>query len=578
MAQGFDFICPSCLMSGGRERSRDNTETKLNTIRDIAFSMPDSMFQALRMPLEKDHPSISKELNEKRDLICCITWQDITDCLVMPYHEGNVLCGTYTLTTGWLKQNCDRFRLDADNISGLPDDMILLERELGFYHSMVDGHRFPEKIRDWDSQVVISNERRCARCGQLLSPDTGRARELRILLQGSSRAGKTSCIIAILSKLLEKQFEESEGFRAELTLQKKTDENAASRYHEWLWQEICYYRQNIKVEKTDTVREKPIIYSLLVKVDRKEMVLTFVDMPGEYFDEADEKQQKEKSERLLKLYAPIYELCDSVWTCLRYETVVSRELTDEQWAKLANNTGLSMEIASHTEYAKYRIRFRELTQEFQNRGYKAPKHAVILTMTDGIVSVYDHTDQELQNMRDNHIIPAEEDSEKAPELITCEGRDRHMVFQERACYTLCHRISTYIRNKNKGLYTLFQSFSPQTKYFAMAAYGHPALPRPADAAKRLKTGQKPEPFQIDLPLLWTMAVTDHLPIQYEVNYTQTFGFLRSLRERRTSASAGQRMHTCDAFSDADKAAVENLLNDNETYMDHLHTLKRGESL
>lgn len=578
MAQGFDFICPSCLMSAGRERSRDNSESKLNTVRDIAFSMPDSMFQALRMPLEKDYPNISKELSEKRDLICCITWQDVDDCLMQPYHQGSVLCGTYTLTTGWLKENYERFNLDAANIATLPDDMILLERELGFYHTMVGGHRFPEKIRDWDSQVVISNERRCAKCGQLLSPDTGRARELRILLQGSSRAGKTSCIIAILSKLLEKQFEETEGFRAELTLQKKADASTTSSYHEWLWREICYYRQNIKVEKTGTVREMPIVYSLLVKVDSEEMVLTFVDMPGEYFDEADENQQKQDSERLLKLYAPIYELCDMVWTCLRYETVVSKDLTDEQWAKLASDTGLSIDIASNTEYAKYRIRFRELTQEFRNRGYKPPKHAVILTMTDGIVSVYDHTDQELQNMRDNHIIPAENDSEKAPELIAYAGRDRRMVFQERACYNLCHRISTYIRNKNSGLYTLFQSFSPQTKYFAMAAYGHPALDRPAAEANRKKTGQKPKPFQIDLPLLWTMAVTDHLPIQYEVNCQRKLDLIHSLRAHRTMEPAGQRTQICGAFSDADKAAHENLLSDNETYKDHLYTLKRGESV
>ena len=112
----------------------------------------------------------------------------------------------------------------------------------------------------------------------------------------------------------------------------------------------------------------------------------------------------------------------------------------------------------------------------------------------------------------------------------------------------------------------------------MAAYGHPALPRPAATANRQETGQTPNPFQVDLPLLWTMAVTDHLPIQYELNCQRRLGFIGSIAARRTMEPAGQQSHICSAFSQADKETQENLLKDNDTYKDHFYTLKRGESV
>lgn len=573
MAQGYEFICTSCLMASSQEDDQSKKVLGLNSTADIAFSMPDSMFEELRRPLQENHSELSKEMNDKRDLICCITWEDVDSCLVKPWHEGKVLVGTYTLTGSWLKKNCVRFKLTPENVADLPDDMFLLQKKLGFYHSNVADCRFPEKIRDWDSQVVISNERRCIKCGQRLSPDTGRAKELRILLQGSSRAGKTSAILAIVSKLLEKGFDEDDvGFRAQLTLRKKDDGEDVSRYHEWLAKEIEYYQQSIKVEKTDQNQDKIFLYSLLVRADSKKLVLTFVDMPGEYFDKADEKDQPQEKEKLLKLYAPIYNLCDVVWTCLRYETVVSQNMTDAQWQKLENDTGLSKELASYTEYRKYRSRLDELTKEFNDRGFTQPKHAVILTMTDSIVSVYAPSDEELQNMRSNHIIPAVNDKEEAPELITITGCDRHMVFLERSCYNLCHRISNYISQKNRLLHKLFNSFSPQTKYFAIAAYGHPALDRPTGETTLQKTNQKPHPYHIELPLLWTMAVCGYLPIQYEIKLNRKLGFLERLRQGRTTAPAGKQMHICNSFSESDPATVRNLLHENETYQEHFRTL------
>ena len=42
---GFDFICPTCLMAEGEHKG-------LNSIADIAYSMPHSLFQRLFEPLQ----------------------------------------------------------------------------------------------------------------------------------------------------------------------------------------------------------------------------------------------------------------------------------------------------------------------------------------------------------------------------------------------------------------------------------------------------------------------------------------------------------------------------------------------
>ncbi len=569
MGKGFDFICPSCLMA-------NRYSNELNSISDIAYSMPDSLFEKLRSALEKEHADLAKEMNAKPDLICCITWGDIEECLITPMPEGSVLWGTYTLTSDWLKRNGQRFGLTKEALDALPDGSILLEEGLGFFHTIVDGCKFPTIIRDMD-QHLLSDERRCAKCGQLLSPDTGKAEELRILLQGSSRAGKTSCMIAVFDKLLENNYLVETGFRSELSEGSGPNATDLKRYHNWIRQELEYYRKGIKVEKTHTAVEKPIAYSLLVKIDDREFVLTFVDMPGEYFDKADEQQQKE--ENLLKLYLPIYDKCHVVWTCLRYETVVSRELTEEQWDKLAHNTGLPRSHAAATDYQKYYSGFSKLIREFESRGRKRPAHAVILTVTDGIVSVYDPDENDLNQMRNHHIIPGLPEME--PQLIQFKTDTEEMVFRERECYNLCRRVSSYIQGKNQNIYALFQKFSSQTKYFALAAYGRPALDRPSGTAASVDVGQgmPPAPFHVEMPLFWSMAIGGFLPIEYKVHYERELGLAMSLWKGKSGREKiGDQWKICRSFHKADAATSENLLEDKERYKEHYTILKKGETI
>jgi hypothetical protein len=263
---------------------------------------------------------------------------------------------------------------------------------------------------------------------------------------------------------------------------------------------------------------------------------------------------------------PIYNQCHVIWTCLRYETIIPQIFSEEQWKKLDQNTGLSKDLANCMDFEKYAHRMESLSKEYHARNYEPPVHAVILTMTDGITSVHTPAATEQHEMEAKYIIPG---MNTAPIALIPPGNK--ITLDERICYRLCYYVSSYIREKNPRIPLLFQNFSEQTKYFALAAYGHPAVKYTPENASSAKP---PEPFHVEVPLLWSMAVSGFLPIKYAVDHYQE----RNLWSRVIlGQSRTQRVSGPDKtayFNQDDPAFRNNLLRNLDEYQRHVKGEKK----
>lgn len=587
------FICPRCLM-------KNHDSKQLNSVENIAFDMPKDIFNQMHSVLSKDCPELAKAMNARADQVRCITEGDMAECFLEDRREGAYLWGTFTLTGEWLKHNAQRLSLDekfaedlslnpaqaGDELAKLDDKTVLYTGELGFCYEIRDGIKFPVRIRARYLEGVLSDDRRCARCGRLLSPDTGRAEELRILLQGSSRAGKTSCIIAIISKLLENEDDEDAPIWAQLIGDKEDQDSDNKSFaqvqdsnNKWLRQEVEYYRQGFKVEKTATGGEEPAAYSLLVKINGKELVLTFVDMPGEFFDRVDENTGRTVTEeRLLQQYIPFYRLCDVVWTCLRYESMVNLKLTDAEWEKLAKLSGLTKALGLASEHSRYVKRVKSLSRELENRDIEIKHHAVVLTQTDVIASFHRNNEEDRKKMQQCWILSGGENP--LPVYI----QDGQVVIPERDLYRMCSFAREYLEAKGNtqgaaegtNMCKLFDGFCRNTHHFGMAAYGHAAAPRPnennslASSAENNKA-KKPEPFNVESPLMWTLAVKGYLPIEFTCKRFRKLGFWESFRKGCPVDALPDVKKRINSINE-DVISGENLLQRNELYSDHEETL------
>lgn len=544
MANEEFFLCQHCMMGGNGREPRE----ELNPLSDIAFAMPENeVFEKIRSTVARVDRDLARQIAND-DRFKCITMEDLEKHLTVPA-GARVRKGELQLSWQWLRDRARSLGLDTSKIEtqtgNVYSDTLEFRTRKG-----ADGRQIPDYIRDKYNSPICW-ELRCRRCGRLLPRDTGRAPEVRILLQGNARAGKTSLIVSTLWWLyLMSKNKTKSCIDFSLPQEDEYDSKggfaALNEYHLWFRKELEEYIRGRKVEKTPTEQNEPGSISLYVKIGDQELVLTFLDMPGEFFE-----KREGRKDLLMRQYTGIYAHVDAIWTCLQYEIMVDKDWSDEldtikyQTSLDSGNLDLDRE--------KYKARLKEIHDAMEPYDIEEKPHAVILTKTDSLEgrvgnlkSVFDRDLRKpFRNLVDGYACCRNREGERFPLL---RENDFHNISSRVARF--CEEA---VLEGGENVLEELKGFSGETAYFAMSAYGRSVL------EKGSRDEQEPEPYHVQLPLLWTLAVLDKLRITYDIEVGS--GFQKRIE------------HDAVFLTEADEECRRNLTKDDRYY--HPHRSKKG---
>lgn len=313
----------------------------------------------------------------------------------------------------------------------------------------------------------------------------------------------------------------------ELFFEKLAETQGLEKCHEKQKQE-----KTIIIESTEVVQETPRItiptqyifdkvgdseaislFSMTFSIKhsegrRKSYIFTFVDMPGEIFDDKDGADALNNNRQIISE-------ANAIWFCLSPAQIEGRALTADA-AQVNTAVGQAFHNIRRTANAI--------------NGIKNIPTAVLITCSDQINEEYGLFDTEF-------------DPFNAEEPENCVGIERNrrtpwVSKKGKVCY---NNMQWFIKNaynyiKQKGgagmpenIYSIFGDFTP----FAVASYGKDI----GDELLNNIRDQIPEPSMVEAPFLWTLAALNILPV-YEEQLTereeeQRYGFLRLGRRRIT---------------------------------------------
>ena len=141
-----------------------------------------------------------------------------------------------------------------------------------------------------------------------------------------------------------------------------------------------------------------------------------------------------------------------------------------------------------------------------------------------------------------------------------------MALDEQEFFKYSSHVCEFLREEASDMTEVLECFSQYNCYFAESAYGHPA------AQDNDMNPVPPMPYHIQLPLLWTLALHDYIPIKYMVliydPLPKWLGWFDSRLEN--GRDGGEKF---GFMSQLGEAAQNNLLRAGAEYK--RHTVKKG---
>ncbi|MBR5095361.1 MAG: hypothetical protein IK095_09710, partial [Oscillospiraceae bacterium] len=359
-------------------------------------------------------------------------------------------------------------------------EMALFSRKIVVYLEKVGNELVLDHIEDENGDPfsdpngkMLGYMRACPFCGRYVSRAVGHGEEIVVALMGSPRAGKTSCLTAVASAL-------SSGRYARMGLGLSPFE------HDQAWasleSEMRWYDQGYRVEKTKTDQRAVPAYSMLVKVADKRRVLTFVDMPGEFWQSGSGLTQE-----FFMQYAGLFPNIDCIWFFVSKLSVYNIDLGEEgkkqeEWQlTLKEQAADDAKIIRESSAAKLSANLGLLREHMAARKRKIPPVAVILTKME-----LELGGEDAKHRRSFGLFPlgggipgADQQEMNAvfkPRPGT-GGRGRR-ILDELEWFNRTNRVRAFLRLVNPGLLAAVEENCPYRSFVSMAAYGHAAAPRP----------------------------------------------------------------------------------------------------
>ena len=500
----YTYLCPCC----------NTPSRKLKRISEIGFSLRDPFYDDILNKVAVS-PKDTSQINAQQwsDVIKFLrndnrfkhlSHQDIKALFPGKPVGVTAYAGEMVVTWKWFREKAQkawdkREISDKNKAVNIPEDLFqdndVLHRDTYElqYHD-VNGCLVPrsmERLADGDTDTTqySSKLRRCS-CGRELSRATGTAEELIVVMQGSSRAGKSTTMVAMEYLLNQDQLADAESpiyFESNLH-----DIQSYEKALEWLKEQHDRYGKGLNVEKTKKESKfEELLFSFRLHVNGHVYVLTLVDMAGEIFD----GQEADLSQEWIQNYLYIYRNCHAIWTSVPYQTLASIELDWdllvhhrnayqenekkstaelEQWqqecmpngdfpsfdafmqeipqdpqkepyhsqkllekyrpvheARMLAELGETKAALARAELSRYRARMSEIQN---NLGGWQPPHAVLLTKTDCLGTLF-HLDQ---NMLDQlYIYPSDPTHSDAVLTASMGQQDRRSI--QRGAIPISHK-------------------------------------------------------------------------------------------------------------------------------------------
>lgn len=342
-------------------------------------------------------------------------------------------------------------------------------------------------IRSTYNQEPVVRERVCPECGRTLSFWAGRYDEICLGVLGGPRVSKSTTLTACASVFLR-------GFKG-ITWQGHMQDK---QYKIFGRDYLEKYREGLPIDATEIGRDNIPRVSFFVTIRdqktnllRKELTLTFVDLPGEFNDE------KGINAQLFSKYAHYFENVDFLWYCTDPGELLQVNVTADK-SELVQELGYDKDkkILSTEEICTNMTLVSGL---FNNKVRKVPV-AYILGKTDASLI----SPEEKQQYHLYH--PA-----AGANYASGQG-----PFDIRFFHGETLPVRQYMFLKNPILINTFERCFEDHCYFAISAYGF----SPTKGSGKLHA------FNVTVPFMWMLVLKSYYPITKVIRENR-FGRVRS---------------------------------------------------
>lgn len=425
-----------------------------------------------------------------------------------------VVSGIFTLNLRWLCEKYEeRFGKTIELDNTLLDEPVF-SRYIKVSYEMVEGQHVLSCIMD-ERDDPFTNQAgtmlgfvRCCPEGHTLSQSVGKAKEFVIGLAGSPRAGKTTCITAISRALRDGIYQQSFGLSMDVFM--------GDAQWKKLEEEIAKYRKGHAVEKTPLDNDN-LAYSILVRIGNARRVLTFVDMPGEFFAREDGSGF---DKRWFTDYEGIYRNLDCIWLFVSKWTAYNiTSLSEEKERELHKQTAEKTEQIIYGDAAHLNTKLRRISEAMRESGKKMPPIAVMLTKGD-----VDFGQADVSRVEKYNLFPVVDGCLASPDSVSGANEEelekvlgfsrehKRFILDEYEFWERASRVRKFFCDVNAGAFcAAIEDNCPRRTYISMAAYGHPAVNPEGNADGE---AIPPTPYHEMYPLLWTFAILGALPVEH----------------------------------------------------------------
>ena len=364
-------------------------------------------------------------------------------------------------------------------------DVILYLDDNGVLDKVTDLNNVPIQSGD----VLLGFRRVCSHCGKLLSRAAGFAPEIVVALSGSPRAGKSSCMVAMISSLLNQM---CPGIRI---IPQPNDD-----VWNFMKTEVDFFNQCKKVTKTPNLQQEVPVYSMLLELNdrsKTRRVLTVVDMPGEFWQTG-----TGLTAEFFEQYSGLYRNIDCIWFVTSKPTVrlSSSDIPENEKKRLVAETSETAEVIYQASPSNLESNLSMLKSHLSSHKQEMPPLLVIVSKPDYIVSPVDE-----EATRTYRMFPLDQDvvGVSADDLTSLIRHDNQQIYGMYVSSLFSHGkdVRDYISDCNSLFISAVESNCADRFYVALSAYGQPALERESPMRR------KPTPYHELYPLLWTLLIT-----------------------------------------------------------------------
>ncbi len=372
----------------------------------------------------------------------------------LPYEEIRKQIGYSTGVKSfkeWVESNIEaivsqKYTLLLDRDKTGTDDKIRIDKVL---------------YKDRDRTVDVARVRRCPdpECRGAMSYWAGRYKEISLTVLGGSRVSKSTTMTACIAAFMD---------QSEDICVQPSEEDAS-----WLLFRDNYlrrYQSGIKIEPTDTQEDRIPKVSFRVRIKEKSIVLTFIDLPGE-FDGINGI-----SNEIYRRYEDFYKNIDFVWYCTDPGEV--QQLTGSSKKLLGYEE--NQEIISTNKLAS---NMRNLSAFFGRAGRRIPVLYIVGKTDSEIIGEQDKADFDLYSPKDD---------------------DKYELLDIETFYRQARKTKEYIMKYNPEIVRTFEESFKDRAYVAVSAYGY--------VPENGSVGMKKKPYHCRIPLYWMLALRNCMEV------------------------------------------------------------------